>query len=367
MSEYILIMLWLAVMALFQHFINTETTATAHGRKTKCVTWWFAILVFAPLVWFAVNRGHGIGDTSTYINTFKDMPSSFSQLPSFYNELTKDKWFYMFEALVHIFISKDYRMCFFIIASFQAFSLIRLYRRYTKFYLTAIYIFIACGDYISWMQNGVRQYMAVCICLLATPWMIERKYIPSIITILIASRFHQTALLMIPIFLVCVGKPWNTRTLIMLVGVLLAISFVSQFTTWLDAALDDTQYTNVVTDWQSWNDDGTNPIRVLVYSIPMILSLAGLRYIQEANDKVINFCTNMSIVTSGLYLVSMVTSGIFIGRLPIYASLYSNGILLPWELENMFNKESSYYMRIATITGFVLLYFYQLHFQLGII
>lgn len=367
MSEYLLIMIWLAFMALFQHFVNTRTTIVIHGKKRDCVTWWYAILVFAPLVWFAVNRGRGIGDTSTYINTYKNMPSSFSQLPDFYNELGKDKWFYMSEALIRIILSKDYRVCFFVIAFFQAFSLVRLYRRYTNFYLVAVYIFVACGDYVSWMQNGIRQFVAVCICLLATPWMIEKKYIPSIITILIASQFHQSALLMIPIFLVCVGKPWNARSLLMLFGVILSIAFVSQFTTWLDVALDDTQYTNVVTDWQSWNDDGTNPVRVLVHSIPMILSLVGLRYVREANDKVINFCTNMSIVASGLYLVSMVTSGIFIGRLPIYANLYSNGILLPWELENMFNMKSSYYMKVATIIGFALLYIYQLHFQWGAI
>ena len=153
----------------------------------------------------------------------------------------------------------------------------------------------------------------------------------------------------------------------MVAAILLSVVFVSRFTTWLDNVLDDTQYTNVVTEWQSWNDDGTNPIRVLVYSIPMILSITGLRHIRKANDVVINFCTNMSIVTAGLYLLSMVTSGIFIGRLPIYASLYSNGILLPWEIEHMYNSGSSKYMKFAAISGYALLYLYQIHFQWHII
>ena len=157
MSEYILIMIWLAFMALFQHFVNTRTTIVIHGKKRNCVTLWYAILVFAPLVWFAVNRGRGIGDTSTYINTYKNMPSSFSQLPDFYNELGKDKWFYMFEALIRIILSKDYRVCFFVIAFFQAFSLVRLYRRYTNFYLVAVYIFVACGD--------AKRNKTVCSCL----------------------------------------------------------------------------------------------------------------------------------------------------------------------------------------------------------
>lgn len=367
MSVYIVILLWLTLMALFQRFINTKETVIVHGKKEARTALWFAVLVFVPLVWIAANRNHYVGDTSTYIYSFEEMPNSFSQLSSYYQSLNKDKWFYMCEAIIHAFISKDYKICFLIIAAFQALALSKEYSRYSIDYLLTIFIFVTSGDYVSWMHNGTRQFVAACICFLATPWMIEKKHVSAIITILIASQFHQSALLMIPIFLICIGKPWNIRTLLVLVCVLFAVRFVSQFTTWLDVALDDTQYTNVVADWQSWGDDGTNPIRVLVYSIPMLLSLLGLRHIQGADDKVIDFCTNMSIVTFGLYLISMFTSGIFIGRLPIYASLYSNGILLPWELEQMFNEKSSRYMKIAAVSGFVMLYLYQLRFQWGLI
>lgn len=368
MSEYIAIVLWLAVMALFQRFVDVEETISVHGKKKKRVTWWYAILVFVPLMWFTVNRDKAIGDTFVYIQSYKKSPKSFSLLFPYYQSLSKDRWYYFVEAFIHtLFASDNYKIFFFVVAAFQVFALIVLYRKYSGDYLLAAFIFVTCGDYISWMLNGIRQFVAVCICLLTTSWMIDRKYIPSIIVILIASRFHGSALLMIPIFLICVGEPWNRRTILMLAIVLISIVFVSQFTTWLDAALDDTQYTNVVTDWQSWNDDGTNPIRVLIYSAPTILSLMGLHYIRETDDVVINFCTNMSIVTFGLYLISMVTSGIFIGRLPIYASLYSNGILLPWELNHIFNKDSSRYMKMAAIAGFLLLYIYQIHFEWRII
>ena len=367
MSRYLLVLVWLALMALFQRFIETDCIMNVMGKKKVRKTWWFAILVFIPLIWFAVTRSNKIGDTSNYIRAFNEMPSTFSEIIPFYLGLSKDKWFYTLEALIHIFVTKNYKTFFFIVAVFQAFVLIKLYRRYSPDYLVAILLFVACGDYISWMYNGVRQFTAVSICLLSTTWMIERKYILSFITIYIASRFHGSALLMIPIFLVCIGKPWNKRTLLVLFVSLMAIVFVSQFTNWLDYALEETQYGNVVSDWKSWNDDGTNPIRVLIYSLPSILSLMGLRYIQEADDPVINFCTNMSIVTAGLYLISMVTSGVFLGRLPIYASLYSNGILLPWEIKHMFNRGSAFNMRIMMICGYFLLYLYQLHFQWGLI
>lgn len=85
--------------------------------------------------------------------------------------------------------------------------------------------------------------------------------------------------------------------------------------------LEEIQYQNVVSDWQSWHDDGTNLLRVLVYNVPAVLSLVGLKYIHLGKSSVINVCTNMSIATAGFYMISMFTSGIFIGRLPIYFSL----------------------------------------------
>ena len=49
-----------------------------------------------------------------------------------------------------------------------------------------------------------------------------------------------------------------------------------------------------------------------------------------------NFVANMSIVSTGLYIISMFTRGTSLLVVsPIYASLY-NYILLPWEIDHMF-------------------------------
>jgi ATP-dependent Clp protease ATP-binding subunit ClpX len=53
----------------------------------------------------------------------------------------------------------------------------------------------------------------------------------------------------------------------------------------------------------------------------MLLSMLGSSYIRDVDNPVVNVCVNMSIITAGLYLISMVTSGVFIGRLPIIFSL----------------------------------------------
>ncbi|MBQ6478610.1 MAG: EpsG family protein [Erysipelotrichaceae bacterium] len=331
------------------------------GKERTVVTWWFAILVVIPLIIMAVNRDQWIGDTGQYINTYKKMPSGFSAIPEFYSGIKKDKAFYVLECIVKCTFGSDYKICFLIIAIIQTYGLIRLYRKYSSDYITAILLFVLSTDYVSWMHNGTRQFVAVSICLLAIDYILEKKYIPAIVIVLIASRFHQTALLVIPVIFIVQGEPWNWKTLIFILLIVLAIAFVDQFTNMLDYALDETQYENVVSDWQSWNDDGTNPLRVLIYSLPAILSLIGLKYIRKENDTTINLATNMSIIASGLYLISMVTSGIFIGRLPIYVSLYSQGILLPWEVDHIFNRKSSTIIKSSMVAFYIVFYIYQIN------
>lgn len=234
-----------------------------------------------------------------------------------------------------------------------------MYRKYSSRYLVSFFLFIASTDYISWMFNGIRQFLAVTITFIGIKFILDKKYAKAIILILIASLMHQSALVVIPFVFIAQGKAWNKKTLLFMIVVIIAVAGIGQFTNVLDSMLAETQYKNVVSDWQSWNDDGTNALRVLVYAVPSILALIGLRFIRNEDDKVINLCTNMSIVSVGFYIVSMFTSGIFIGRLPIYFSLYSY-ILLPWEIDHMFTKRSARLVYTVMVIGYLGFYLYSM-------
>ncbi len=325
-----------------------------------------AVLMAVPYIVWAGYRSDVFGDTGAYREAFTEAPSSFPELSDYLDTITKDKGFYGLVAVLKSFFRINDIGCFLVLAGFQILVIVCLYRKYSSFYWFSFFLFIASTDYMSWAQNGVRQFLAVTIALLATPFMLKKKYIPTILLIILASTMHQSALLMIPLMFIAQGKPWNSRTILFLILVLAAILYVGKFTSLLDNAMQETQYANMVNDWTSWNDDGTNPVRVLIYSIPAILSFIGLKHIQEANDPVINLCTNMSIISSGIYLVSMVTSGIFIGRLPIYVSLYSY-ILLPWEIEHIFMRKSARLVTVAAVVAYCGFFYYQMHFAWGLV
>lgn len=337
---------------------------TVNGEQVWRMKKWTAVLVFVPLIIMVTNRGW-IGDTYSYYNTFKNGPSSFAEFSDYISSLKKDIGFYGVTAILRVIIGNHYKVYFFILAAVQSYFLIRVYRKYSSNYALSFFLFIASTDYISWMYNGIRQFTAVTITFAAFELILNKKYIKATIIIAIASLFHGTALLMLPFMFICQGKAWNKKTILFMLAVLLSITFIGTFTSVLDNILQDTQYKNVVYDFtvgEFRNDDGTNPLRVMVYSVPAILSFVGRKKIRETNNTVINLCINMSIISAGFYLISMVTSGILLGRLPIYFSLYSY-ILLPWEIEHLFNRKNKKIIYIVMIVCYLVFYYYQMHFQ----
>ena len=176
-----------------------------------------------------------------------------------------------------------------------------------------------------------------------------------IATILLASTFHVTALLMIPVVFIVQGKAWNEKTVFYIVVSLIAMYIFDRYTGVMDFMLKGTEFEGAVENWQAIGDDGVNPIRVFVNAIPMLLAFLGRNHIKYENDTMLNICVNMSVITTGLYLVAMVTSGIMVGRLPIYTSLY-NLILLPNLIPKMFNENSERMVRVLMI-GFYMLYY----------
>lgn len=359
MSQYIFILIWIMGMFLIKStVVGGYRTEYIMGKKEIRMPWSFAFLTFFPIIIMATFRGN-MGDSYAYKMMFKDLPNTFSGLINYIPSVTKDKGFSVLSGIIKCVMGNNDVVYFFILALIQGIILISVYRKYSTNYLLSIFLFIVSTDYLSWMFNGIRQFTAVTIIFASTKFMLEKKWIPTIFLILLASTMHQSALLMIPIVVIVQGKAWNKRTILFLIAALIAVTFVDQFTSILDDMMQETQYANMVTDWTMWGDDGTNAFRVLVYSVPTILSFIGLKYIHYEDDPVINFCANMSIVSTGLYIISMFTSGIFIGRLPIFASLY-NYILLPWEIEHMFTKRSAQIMSILMAVAYLVFYWYQI-------
>ena len=369
LSNYWWELIWLFAVGAFLFFVKHERTEIepVSGQQVRRWEPWAAVLLVLPLVLWAGFRGTNVGDTAAYRTSFLAMPTSVSGWAEYLQTSTKDQGFSVLSMLIKLFIGDSPTIYFLIIAALQMLFLAYTLRKYACNYWLAIFFFVASTDYMSWMQNGIRQFLAVTVIFAATTFVLRRQFVPAVLMILLASTFHQSALLMLPVIFIIQGKAFNKTTLLCIAIAILILIFADQFTDVLDTLMSDTQYSNVVSDWTSWNDDGMNPIRVLVYAVPTILALIGYRQIREADNPVINLCVNAGVITAALGIVAMGTSGVFMGRLPIYVSLYSNCILLPWELENLFTKQSVRIMKVLAVGFYIAFFYYQMHVSWGAI
>ncbi len=354
---YVKFILWVFIGGLLISKLSTRRHIEVLGNKRERWRVSAAILFVIPLIYWCATRNRYFGDTGAYYNAFVKAPPSFSGLPAYLEFYSKDQWFYVLNVIIKLFIGERPRLYFAVIAAIQLLCITLIYRKYSRNLWLSIFLFVASTDYTGWMFNGTRQFFAACITFIALPLIVEKKYFFSILLMLLASRFHQSALLMLPVIFIVQGKAWNGKTILVALFTLIAVAFIDEFTGFLDSSLQDTQYENVVSDWTTGQDDGTNFLRVLVYSVPTILAFIWKGKLADTDNPLIHICVNMSIISTGIYIVSMFTSGIFIGRLPIYLSLY-NYILLPWEIRHFFKKENRVLVTICTVVFYLLFYIY---------
>lgn len=320
----------------------------------------FSILVFLPLVIIAGTKGWDLadkyGDTGSYITKYNNAPPV-SEVWSNIDWDSRGPGFDLFVSFVKQITNFDYTGFFFIVAIIQTACLLISYRRYSSDIVVCAYLFFASTDFMSWAMNGLRQFLVVSIIFAIFPLVQKKKFIPFLLIVLVLFTVHKSVLLVIPLYFAALGKPFNKRTIAILVLVLVAILFVSEFTGFMDDSLQGTVYSNMVSEFEG--DNGTNIIRAIVYSVPAFLAIFNRKKIDDNTPEIIKISVNMALFTAGLFFLSVPISGIFMGRLPIYCSLF-NYILLPWELENFFGEENKKTLKMLMVVLYFAFYVCQM-------
>lgn len=310
-----------------------------------------ALISFALLIFFTGMRCD-VSDTFLYISIFNESPYVVSDIP---NILVSDEKGPLWVAYMVFFkrcISNNYTDWLMSIAIFQGFAVAKFLSNFSENFAFSAYLFIADSSFI-WMLNGIRQFTAVCIILLAYKLLINKKYIFFIIIILISYKVHNTVILFIPFCFIINMNPFKIKTTIILILLTASFSFIIDSPNVLTAIGYDNSYTESFSE-----DDGVNVISVILYSIPAIISfISKKRLVKSKYPKYINTFINSSIIATLIGFVGTFTSGILIGRLPIYFSM-SNLVLLPWIIENGLKEGSRNIVKYLCYIGYFLYFIY---------
>lgn len=345
--------LGLSVVIYFWCNINYKVVKIGQAYE-KRATWAPAIIFFGVLIFFCGLRS-GVADTGTYIHMFNGYPDSIIGVD--WNELGDDKGFVIMSILYKQFISTDFQGWLFLIALASGIVTMLAFKKYSCDFGFTCFLFVATTTF-TYLINGMRQYICISILLLCTDWIIQRKFVPYMILVLLLSTIHGSALIFVPLYFLLDCKPWTSRMwfcVAMAVVVGLGFDVLGPV---LGVALEDTSYSNyssIITE----DGAGVNGIRFLVVLVPVVLAFVGRHIIEREGNLFIDLCVNMSVLNVCIYFVALFSSGMTLGRIAAYFDIY-NLLLLPWIIRNIFTEKSSKLVLYVCFAMYLIFFVYQM-------
>lgn len=353
MIIYNSMIVWIALMGLLYTccYGMVQYNQIQYKRREK-VPLLMAIITFAYIV-FWVGIRSGVADTSTYIYGFTSLKKNIPSFSELWNSDSKAPGFYLFNTVFKTIVSDNYHVWLMAIAIISTIPIMVVIRNRSNRFFYSSFLFIVTLNFY-WLMNGIRQFLVVSILFGLSFLIEEKKTIPFIIVVLLLSTVHYTVIIWIPMFFIATGKPFGKKIVFYIGILLLCVAFLNPFIDSMEMVLEETAYSGY-TD-QFAGDDGVSPLRVLVMAVPVFLAFVGRKQIEEDDDRFINVCVNMSVISFGLYFLAMFTSGVMMGRLPIYFELY-NLILIPYLIDRCFTKDSVRLMYVLCTIGYLAFYY----------
>ena len=181
------------------------------------------------------------------------------------------------------------------------------FRKYAPDFLMAVFFYFTTGTYYIAM-NGIRQFVATGIILMATKYLFSPKktdFLKFLVFVLVAYFFHTSAIILIPIYFVSRRKAWSPSTFMIIVAGVTVLIFISLFFPSFSNMLEGSSFSQYNDGWFTEGaEGGTNILRLGFHSIPMVLSAVYYKELRK-NGPVTDILVNMSVVHFAVFLISL--------------------------------------------------------------
>lgn len=301
---------------------------------------WMAAIVMVTFVLIAGLRNN-IGDTYYYMYAYRLSDFTWEQIIA-----EKDIGFGILQMILKSY-TENPQLLVFLTALITNVLIVYVLYKYSKLFEIGIYVYITSGLYIVSM-NGIRQFLASAIVFAATNYLFKGNWKKYFFVVAFASLFHQSALILIPMYFIVRRKAWTSSTFVLLFLAVMLILGYNVLSDVIFSAIADTHYS----EYKEMQEGGANIIRVAIGAVPLILAYLGrnkLREIFPFGDYVVN----MSLLN--FIVMAVATQNWIFARFTIYFGLY-NVILMSWVI-SLFVRRERKFMYYA-ILGFYLIYFY---------
>ena len=171
---------------------------------------------------FSTFRDVSVGnDTNEYVRVFNSF-GGIDKLADNINSSRYELGYVLINTIIKTF-TNNYTILLGIISIIYLYSIYHFINKHSKSKWISIFLFYTLGIYFL-IFNLLRQCIAISIFLYAIDFIINKNPIKYIISIFIASLFHITALILIPIYLFA-NKRINLISILSIIMIILAMLF----------------------------------------------------------------------------------------------------------------------------------------------
>lgn len=317
---------------------------------------WITLATFLPLLFFLSFRDVVL-DTYAYVDMYYITPGKWDELTEFTKNpsLQGVAFFYLIGIFKIIFHSTHY-WWFFFIAAICLWCIYKTCILKSPSMALTVFLFIA-GTTFTWLLNGMRQFLVVCLLFYASKLLLKEKKIWYVVTVFLLSYIHLSAIFLIPIVFFISKKKILGKGMIFIVLATLICTYYSDFTLGKANELMNGEYGDYLTK----ENAGASIMRLLVTCVTPAIALMNIKKIRAIDTPpYIYLAINMSIIGACFMFAASFTNGILIGRMPAYFTIYDL-YLLPWLIYNCMGR-----IRPIVLSSCVVLYIVYFYVQMCI-
>ncbi|MFC7322716.1 EpsG family protein [Halobacillus campisalis] len=338
-------LLWMNLFLVFCLVLLARVLAVEVHTNTAVLFKPNKLFVFVALISLVAVAGlrSNIGDTFFYMHAY--------EVNTFTWELIKEQKDIGFGVLQMLLqsISSDPQLLILTTALITNALIVIVLYKYSRMLELSLFVYITGGLFLITM-NGIRQTLAAAIAFTAIKFLVEGGFKRYAAVILIASLFHQSALILLPVYFMVQVKAFSKATLALLAFAVLLVAGFDQFSSILFSAIEDTQYG----EYKDFAEGGANFLRVAVEGAPLFVAYLGrdrLREVMPNSDVIINMC-----LIGFVFMVVSTQNWIF-ARFSIYFGLYQL-ILISW-LVLLFRDRDEKLVYYGILVCYLFYYFYE--------
>ena len=349
MLIYILVAIFpLFIGNIYENRIKIRfSEAEIDSKRSRKTRWWWILISALPMFTLIAFRGSALGsDTLTYLRIFKEVSNTPWNRLLIVNDATYEfeHGFVIFEKLISLVTSTP-QIYQIIYSTIYLIAVVTFANQLEKHNFSFLYFFATLGIY-TFMFTGVRQSLAMCICLLSYPLVKRRRFVPFALLVVLAFTFHKSAILFLAVYFIYGRKINFINSIFYASFAVVAYIYIEVIQNWFNDTLD-----------YEYNIEKTGNGAVFFIVIILITAFsffAILHYRKQTFESV--GLLNVGIITLIFWLLRLATR---VAERPSYYFMFFTAAMLCYGVDAPKSSIDRLLVKSVIYVAFMLLYIYR--------